>query len=347
MTSIVYAAVRHSLRAFALDLRTGALEQRSVTDLRTDIHYVAIHPTRRYVYVAASDRAQVHLMYAFAIEETTGATSSIGEPFAIPPALGRAVHISVDRSGRYLLTAHNLTESVGVLRLAGDGGIADVVAQPEMPPLGFLVHQIRADRGNAWVLVPVRGNDGPPELVGRLHVFSFADGVLRIARTLDYESGIGPRHLEFHSRGPWLYLLAERGNQLITYRQDGATLTELFRTTTLRDLSLTFPAQRAGAIHLHPNGAWLYVTNRNTEGGENTIALFSIDGQTGKPALIDHVDSAGVEPRTFAIDRSGTFLIVANMMNNLTVFRIRDDGRLRIVRSYDQPDGGVSWVGAC
>ena len=352
MPTYVAAAIGSSLRVFVFDPRTGALEQRRASDVRTDIHYAAMHPGRKYLYVAVSDRAQVNLVYVFGVDATTGALTQLGEPFSLPATLGRAVHITVDPAGRYLLTANNLTESVGVLRLSPDGGIGEVVAQPELPKLGFLVHQIRVDPTNRWVFVPVRGNDGVPERIGRLHVFSFVDGVLTAHRTIDYEAGIGPRHLDFHPTRPWLYVLTERGNQLITYKHDAGALTELFRTTTLRDRSFTFPAQRAGAIHVHPNGRWVYVTNRNVEAGENTIAFFEIDAQTGEPARIRHVDSHGFEPRTFTLDPTANVLIVANMMNvdavppNLSIFRLANDGTLTFVRSYEPPGGGpIPWVG--
>jgi 6-phosphogluconolactonase len=349
LPTIVYAAAGNSLRVFSFDPQTGALEQGGVTDVRTDVHYAAMHPSRKYLYAAVSDRAQVNLIYVFGVDTSTGELSQLDDPFSTS---SRAVHVTVDRTGRYLLTANNLTESVDVLRLGSDGRVRELVVQPGLPKLGFLVHQIRVDLTNRWVFVPVRGNDGVPELIGRLHVFSFDDGVLKSHRTIDYEAGIGPRHLDFHPTQPWLYVLTERGNQLITYKHDAGALRELFRTTTLRDRSFTFPAQRAGAIHVHPNGRWVYVTNRNVEAGENTIAFFEIDAQTGEPARVEHVDSHGFEPRTFTIDTTANVVIVANMMNvdavlpNLSIFRIANDGRLTFVRSHDQPVGGpISWVG--
>jgi 6-phosphogluconolactonase len=349
----IHASAGTSLRAFSLEPGDGALELRSAVDARVEIHYLAMHPSGRYLYAAASDREQVHLIYAFAVDAAAGALAGLGDPWSLPAALSRAIHITVDRTGRHLLTAHNLTEAVGVLRLTADGRIDDLVAQPTLPKLGFLLHQIRVDPTNQWAFVPVRGDDGIPERPGRLHVFSFENGVLQLHRTMDYQAGIGPRHLDFHPSERWLYLLAERGNELITYKQDGSTLTELCRTTTLRDPSLRFPAQRAGAIHVHPNGRWLYLTNRNVEGGENTIAFFEIDSKSGEPALVEHVDSHGFEPRTFTIDRAARALIVANMMivgdvpPNLSVFRVGSEGTLTFAQSYDQSAGGVvCWAGA-
>jgi 6-phosphogluconolactonase len=401
-SAVVYATVGNSLRWSSLDAKTGTLQPTgSIDNLPAEIHYVAMHPNRRTLYVSVTDRAQLNAIHAFAIEAKTGALTRLGERLALPSTLSRAVHITVDRTGTYLLTAHNTTETVAALRLQSDGRLGQLVSQPAIPKLGYLVHQIRIDRSNRWVSVPVRGNDivgTTPEQMGRLHVFGFNDGVLTRRSTIDYESGSGPRHLDFHPIQPWMYVLTERGNQIVTYSypvaqdfspaqpvaqdfspaQNEGPLKELFRASTLRDPSFTFPPQRAGAIHVHPNGRWLYVTNRNVapcassvpcpdrekkpfEKGENNIAVFSIDGRTGEPTLVEHVDSHGFEPRTFTIDPSGTFLIAGNMMNivrkdantfvdvqpNLSVFRIGSDGKLTFLRSYDQANAGLLWwVGA-
>ena len=380
---VVYNAVGHSVRVALMDPATGGLEWRGAMEkLRGDVNYGAMHPSGKYLYVAVSDRALANLIYAFSIDGQTGMLTQLGEPFALPPGLSRAVHITMDNTGSYLLMAHNVTESVGVLTLGPDGRIGGLVSQPPMPKLGFLVHQIRIDPTNSWVFVPVRGNDAQPpapELGGRMYLFSFNGGVLRQHQTIEYESGIGPRHLDFHPTQPWVYVLAERGNVLITYKRDAAGLTELFRTTSLKDPSFKFPEQRAGAIHIHPSGSWLYVTNRNVApcassvpcpdretkpfaAGENNIAQFSIDASTGKPTLVEHTDSRGFEPRTFTLDPAGNFLIAGNMMNiarkeddgriadvqpNLSVFRIGTGGKLRYERSYDRAgEGQLWWVGA-
>jgi hypothetical protein len=92
---------------------------------------------------------------------------------------------------------------------------------------------------------------------------------------------------------------------------------------------------------------------RMAAGGENTIAVFAIDQETGEPTLVQNVDTRGYHPRTFAIDPSGRLLIAANMTAlpvrqgtelrtvpaSLAVFRIGGDGLLEFVRRYDVPPG--------
>jgi 6-phosphogluconolactonase (cycloisomerase 2 family) len=375
--SVVYHAVGTSLRWSTLDAATGSLTSAGAPAVvPADIQYAAVHPTRKAIYVSVSGRGQPNSIHAFAIEPKTGALSVLGAPLTLPDTLGRAVHLTVDSAGRFLLTAHNATETIAVVRLQEDGRLGQIVPQGEIPKLGYLVHQIRIDPSSRWVFVPVRGNNAAgstPERPGRLHVFAFDNGVLRPHRTAEYASGDGPRHLDFHPTGPWLYVLTERGNQLITYQHTTGELKELFRVTTLRNPAFTFPTQRAGAIHVHPNGRWVYVTNRNVapcaasvpcpegqtplERGENTIGAFSIDAASGRPTLQQHIDSHGFEPRTFTIAPGGAHLVAGNMANilwreagglvevqpNLALFRIEADGRLTFLRAYDQPDAGSLW----
>jgi 6-phosphogluconolactonase len=386
----VYAGVGNSLRVFGMDTKTGELTPRqAVADLAGVVQYVAVHPAGTSLYVACSetpppkDRPPATAVYAFAIDRSTGAIAQIGEPFTRLP---RAIHATVDNSGRYLLLAHNVTESATVLRLNPDGSLGEPVKQPEEPEhLGFLAHQIRVDPSNKWAIVSVRGDeekvqvDGKqkktePEKTGHLVLFAFDDGVLTKRHAVDFPSHLGPRHIDFHPTKPLFYVSMERGNRILTYKHEDGVVTELYDTTTLGDPTLAFPDQRAGPIQVHPSGRWVYVANRNThvcspktpcEGrsgpGENDVAVFSLDSTTGEPKLVAHVDTHGFEPRTMTIDPTLHFLVVANQKEvsppdapdktakvspNLSVFRIGDDGGLSYVRTYDVTGGEAWWVGA-
>jgi 6-phosphogluconolactonase (cycloisomerase 2 family) len=376
----VFAGVGKTLCAFGFDPETGGLTLRqTVDDLANDCHYVAVHPNGRVLYAAQSEtpppkgRPLVSAISAFAIDGA-GALARLG-PSHTPPLL-RAVHLSVDKHGRFLLMAHNFTESVSVLRLHPDGRLGEPVTQTaEASGLGFLVHQIRVDPSNRWVFVPVRGDDPPLDKPGHLVLFRMdSDGVLSGRQIIDFPRMLGPRHVDFHPSKPLVYLAVERGNLLIAYRHDDGVLTERFRASTLEEPCFLFPDQRAGAVRVHPGGRFLYVTNRNIapcpatgtcredhvfSGGENSVAVFALDVNTGQPTLLQHVSAHGFEPRTMTIDPTGRFLIVANhktvterrgdhlvtVAPNLSVFGIAANGTLSYLRSYDQP-GEAWWVGA-
>src|SRR5579859_4000933 len=133
---VVYGSTGRSIHVFDFDTKTGALELRqTVGDLKNDVHYMAIHPSHRALYVSVSeipppkDRPWVSAIYAFAIDPHSGALTQLGEPYTSP--LGRAVNINVDNSGKYLLMANNFAESASVLALKPDGSLDQAVKQPE------------------------------------------------------------------------------------------------------------------------------------------------------------------------------------------------------------------------
>ena len=130
--------------------------------------------------------------------------------------------------------------------------------------------------------------------------------------------------------------------------------------------------QGAGPIHVHPNGRFVYLTNRASStvdfqgqkvlaGGENSVAVFAIDQTTGEPTLIQTIDGRGIQLRTFGIDPSGRLLVAASIMplpvrdgSNITtltaglmVFRIGDDGRLTFARKYDVDTGDRQQFWSC
>jgi 6-phosphogluconolactonase (cycloisomerase 2 family) len=147
-----------------------------------------------------------------------------------------------------------------------------------------------------------------------------------------------------------VYLTLERQNKLQVYPIiNGPSLgtVPFFTKETLKDPA-HMDNQATSAIHFHPSGRFVYLGNRATSaGGENSIAVYSVDPKNGEPTLIQNADTHGVHPRTFTIDPSGRILIVANMSpGSLSLFRIQPDGKLEFLRKYDQPGKqNLFWTG--
>jgi hypothetical protein len=109
--------------------------------------------------------------------------------------------------------------------------------------------------------------------------------------------------------------------------------------------------QAAGTVHVHPNGRFVYVANRASatvpfegqqvfQGGENTIAVYAINQQSGEPTMIQSADSHGYHVRTFALDATARLMVtatiaplnvrdgarIARVPACLSVFRVGNDG---------------------
>ena len=377
----VFASVGPRLLRYDLDMENAALVERDSIALPANVQYAWPHVCGRYLYVASSNggpwsAGDRHDISAVRIDSGCKTLQLHGAPAALKY---RPLHITTDNDSRHALVAYNNPSSVTVHRINDDGTLGAVVQQSEPLDFGIYAHQIRVDTSNRLALLVTRGNDavkGKPEDPGALKVFNYRDGMLtRLASVAPGQGyGFGPRHLDFHPTQPWVYVSLERQNKLYVFKRnlDGLVAEPLFRKDTLADSGTVLPRQMAGAVHVDPGGKFLYVANRalgTTEfhgkqvsvGGENNIAVYAIDRNTGEPIKIQNEDTRGTYPRTFAVDPSGRLLIVANLSPllvrngrsitvtpaNLAVFRIAADGRLTYVRRYDFPPGSddLFWMG--
>ena len=74
-------------------------------------------------------------------------------------------------------------------------------------------------------------------------------------------------------------------------------------------------------VQVHPTGKFLYGSNR----GHNSIAVFTVDRDSGRLTAVGHQAEDIKTPRNFGIDPTGTFLLVANQdSNSIVLFRIND-----------------------
>jgi 6-phosphogluconolactonase len=371
--TVYYASLGSELTLLDLDVDGTAPARRTSVTLPANIQYAWPHPSRRYLYVVSSNggpgvAGDRHYANALSIDPSTGSLRLLGAAASLP---SRPIHTSVDAKGEYLLTAYNDPSNVTVHRLNSDGTIGTAVAQPNKLDAGIYAHQVLTTPSNRAVLLVTRGNDarpGKPEDPGAIKTFAFDNGVLTNLASIAPGNGLGfgPRHLDFHPTKPWVFVSIERQNKLYVYRlnpDSGLDRDPMFVKETLSDPN-TKARQGAGTIHVHPNGQFVYLTNRASAvtdfrgtkifaGGENSVAAFSIDQATGEPRLIQNIDGRGIQLRTFGIDPNGRILIAASIMPlpvregnstgtlaaGLTAFRMGRDGRLEFARKYDVDSG--------
>jgi 6-phosphogluconolactonase len=376
----LYASVGPELAQYDVDAASATLTRRGSVTLPDNVQYAWPHPSSRFLYVAWSNGAGAdhHGVTAFRVDPESGALHPLGDPVALR---ARPVHITVDIAGTHLLVAYNDPSGLSVHTLAADGTIGSQVKQAASLDLGIYGHQVRADPSGNSVILVTRGNGparGKPEDPGALKIFGYRDGKLTNLASIAPNRGYGfqPRHLDFHPSGPWVFVSLERQNKLQVYKKaaDGTLSREpLFTKDSLTKPGASGHGQAAGTVHVHPNGKFVYQANRAGgtvqfegkavfAGGENAIAVYAIDPNTGEPSLIQNADTRGLEPRTFALDASGQILVAANqdagfvrdgsqaraVSAGLAVFRVRGDGKLDFVRKYDVETGGsrnLFWMG--
>lgn len=377
-----YSSVGASLSWYQVDIDGVALSKQGSVTLPALVQYAWRHPSQNVLYVASSNFVPMgnlggrHDATAFRIDPSDGALTMLGDAVALR---ARPINITIDRSGHYLLIAYNVPSSLSVHRINHDGGLGEEVKQVASLDCGIYAHQVRMMPDNKAMILVTRGNNATaakPEDPGALKVKAFNDGQLtdRASIAPNNGYGFGPRHLDFHPTRPWVFVSLERENQLDVYRlrADNLDPKPIFSKTTLSESNKFGPDQMVGPIHVHLNGRFVYLGNRNSGvadyqgkevavGGENSIAVFGIDQQTGEPTLVQSIPTHGFHPRTFSLDPSGRMLVVANLTAlavrdgdavktqpaTLSAYRVGNDGKLIFVRAYDIETGNDTqfWSG--
>ena len=133
---------------------------------------------------------------------------------------------------------------------------------------------------------------------------------------INTKPGSGPRHITFSKNGKLVYSIEELAGMISVYDFSDSNLKEIQRIATHPD-KIT-EGFESSDVHISPDGKFLYATNR---GKENNIAIFKVLND-GKLESIGYQKTGGKHPRTFAIDETGKFIIVTNVISqDVTVFK--------------------------
>ncbi|MGE5269686.1 MAG: lactonase family protein [Thiohalocapsa sp.] len=377
----LYASVGPELTHYDVDVEAATLTPRGSVSLPANVHYCWPHASSRFLYAATSDSAsgvggfvgKNHHVTALRIDPASGALSPHGAPIALPT---RPIHMTTDIPSTHILVAFSNPSGLKVYRVNPDGTPGDEMAQPEEVHPGIYAHQVRVRLDNRKVILVARGHDAPPggfEEPGALLAFDYDNGLLTGEQAIAPNGGygFGPRHLDFHPTQPWIYVSLERQNRLDVFAFHDMMLmgAPIYQLSTLAEPGNLKGRQVAGTVHVHPNARTVYVANRASStdrdgvfvGGENSLAVYGLDPESGEPRLIQHADTHGIHCRTFHIDPSGRLLVAAHIMGLrvrdnggtrfvpacLSLFRIAADGRLDFVRKYDIDVGDRTlwWMG--
>ncbi len=298
---------------------TGELEQVGVARAADNPTFLALSPAGQCLY-ATHTVPQHATVSAWAVRSDGTQLSLLNRR----PAHGsKPCHVTVDRTGKHVLTANFGDGSVCCFPTYVDGRLAEATCVlrhrgHSVHPLrqaGPHAHSVALDPGGRYAFAADLGID-------RVMIYRYdwqrgqlAPGEVTCA---EVPPGSGPRHFTFHPSGRFAYLINEIANTVSAFAYDfeRGALDPLQAVSTLPE---GYADGSAADIHVHASGLFLYGSNR----GHDSIAVFAIDTDSGRLEPRGHHPTLGQGPRNFCILPRGDILLAANAgTDNVVSFRI-------------------------
>lgn len=221
------------------------------------------------------------------------------------------VHLSVDRTNRWIFVANLQTGTVSVIPRRMDGSLEKVKKQYTIPgnAEGTVSHphQVQQDPSGNYLLVSCQGRK---QGFGQVDVFRIdvEEGTLEKTCTVRSREIAEPRHVVFHPNNVWCYGVNEK-DYSVTYYSFDTEKGELTPRQILPTLPDTYTGDGwASGIIISSDGKHVIVSNRK----HDSVTSFAVDAETGKLSYCDCVKTNGGQPRYIVWDEVRNLILAAN-----------------------------------
>lgn len=302
-----------------LDGESGALSTPVLAAAASDPGWITFSPDKQFLFAIHASPGQA---ISFRIEPGAGTLTPVFAPTDGVRA-GPPCHLAVDATGRTLLAANYGEGYVAAIPIHADGTLG---APRAIKHEGRSVHPTR--QGKAYVHSVTPSPDNRHVIVADLgvdRIYSYALDAANATLTpaaapfVATAPGAGPRHFKFGPTGRHAYAINELGNTIVAYDFDAATGALTAKQTVATLPPAYHEPSTTAEIRLHPNGRFLYGSNR----GHDSIAVFAIAPTDGTLTPVEIIPSGGKTPRNFALSPDGKWLVCGHQDTALlTVFRV-------------------------
>ncbi|MGN0373374.1 MAG: lactonase family protein [Enterocloster sp.] len=285
--------------------------------------YLCLDQEQKNLYSIHGDFSEVS-SYAVAEDGTLTYRNTVSTHGTNP------VHLSLDKTGKWLFVANLQTGGVSVIPVNEDGSLGKIrqlkfISGNGGPGYISHPHQTAQDRTGKWLLIPSQGR---LQGVGKITVFRIDSqrGDIEETFAVKGRTGAEPRHCVFHPNNRFCYCVNEKDSTAALYYFEEETgRLELQQIVT--SLPEDFPGDGwASAIDIQPEGRTLYVSNRK----HDSVTVYALDQETGRMTMIQNVKTGGEQPRFITVTPDGRQLLAANeLTDTISCFDIEEDGRLK------------------
>ncbi len=308
---------------YRMNQESGELKYVNVTEGIENPSYLAIDGTGSYLYAVKEltefEGKKSGAVSAYKIDKKNLELEFLNQ---VATEGGAPCHLTIDANNNYLFVANYVGGNACSIKLNDDGSLGKITGIVQHEGSGPdksrqkapHAHSVNLDKNNHLYVADLG--------IDKIMIYNLSEsGELtnNDPAFAEVTPGAGPRHFTFHPKGNFAYVISELGNTVTAYNHNHKT-GALSAIGTYSTLPENFEGESYCAdIHIHPNGKFLYGSNR----GHNSIAIFNINEITGELTLSGNENTKGSWPRNFTIDPTGKFLIVANQKSDdVFVFKI-------------------------
>lgn len=294
------------ISVYRVDTETGSLVFVQLVKDLVNPSFLALSKDGEHLYTVHGDMSDIS---AFKVNRATGELTFLNRQSTEGK---NPVYLAIDPSGRFIVVSNHIGASLAVLPIAEDGSLKPLSQLVKLEgPIGpHRVEQKQSkphfnpfDPTGDFVIVPDKGLD-------RVFSFRFRDGQLTPANpafVVSRETS-GPRHIAFHQKAQYAYVVNELDSTVTTYRYESGK-GALHPLQILSTLPATFTGNsRASEIEVDRAGRFVYASNR----GYDSIATFAIDQSTGLLTFVESTQTNGRTPRYITSSPDGRFMYALN-----------------------------------
>jgi len=298
-----------------------------------DPAFIAFGRDKRALYVAqsASPGSALTGIVAYAVDRETGLLSKMARQIDLKRPI---CCLSVHPGGAYMAAA-DFKGNIFAIRLGQDGALEEVTDTVTLEgKLGPLTetqkcprpHHIPFDLDGNYLVIPDKGLD-----VVHVYRLDVETGRFQQVEQVPIRPASCARHIAFHPDRRHVYMAAEFTSKVYVFDYDAPT-----GHLTMRQIVSSERSTYCGTycknseLCVHPNGKYLYVSNR----GDDTIAVFAVDPETGMLSPVGWEETRGEIPRYFCLDDGGERMYVGNQKSGTVA-----------VFSVDGGSGALRWTG--
>lgn len=307
--------------AARFDTTTGKLSDATPVAELKNPSWVTVSPDRKFLYAVSevgvpdATGTPAGLVVAYAI----GEGGTLTELNRMSSGGADPCHLGVDRAGRTVAVANYTGGSIAAYPVGADGRLGAASkdqhvgkgpnAERQEGPHAHSVDFVADDR---LLLSCDLGTD-------RIYVYRHDPRTGAVAAHkpafIALEPGVGPRHLAVHPSKRYVYACTELTSHVAAFAWNPSAGTLVQRQSIPTVPLGTPPSNSTAEIAVHPNGRFVYVSNR----GHDSIAVFSVDARSGRLTRLANTPTGGNVPRHFAIEPSGRWLLAANQKSDSIV----------------------------